>query len=274
MTLGWGSGLTQFTLAASLALVLGGTAVGIWFPPDLQVAYHPPAVAHALSAPVRRGSGEQSSARLEKALATLPPVLALRHAAFELGEGDLWREMRHNPIHGPSGTIGNTNMLASALFGPEKIAIPPFLRERRDGRESVLIVHVGNNLCGHDGIVHGGLVATLFDQYLYRHGVQNLDAGIAATAHLSVNYRAPVRANQFLVMKSTREEDSRKPHKVIIQGRLEDVNGNLLAEAKYVFFYRGKFVSLTCFTRGVFVTPKDAKNFFKPTAGSAAPPSA
>jgi acyl-coenzyme A thioesterase PaaI-like protein len=32
----------------------------------------------------------------------------------------------------------------------------------------VIIVHVGRGLCGHDGIVHGGLLATLLDEGLGR----------------------------------------------------------------------------------------------------------
>ncbi|KAH7101494.1 HotDog domain-containing protein [Auriculariales sp. MPI-PUGE-AT-0066] len=243
-------------LAATLALVLGGTAAGILFPPDLKVAYHPPQAQRSISSArsISHDASherEPSAAKLEKSLATLPAVLSLRHDAFERRETDIWRETRHHFTHGPSGTIGHTNMLASALYGPEKIAIPPLVRERVDGREGVVVLHVGNHLCGHDGIVHGGLVATMFDHYLYRFGVQNLDAKIAATAHLAVDYRAPVRANQFLVLKARREEDSRRPHKVCIIGRLEDANGKLLAEAK-----------------GIFVAPKNADRFLKPTAAS------
>jgi acyl-coenzyme A thioesterase PaaI-like protein len=60
------------------------------------------------------------------------------------------------------------NFTAGALRGPGKLAITPLVRVRWDERESVIIVHVGRGVCGHDGIVHGGLLATLLDEGLGR----------------------------------------------------------------------------------------------------------
>lgn len=64
----------------------------------------------------------------------------------------------------------------------------------------------------------------------------SMSGKVTATAHLSVDYRAPVRANQFLVLRlrreTTLEELARKPHKVTVVGRLEDANGKLLAESR------------------------------------------
>ena len=56
------------------------------------------------------------------------------------------------------------NFTAGALRGPGKLAFAPVVRVRKDESESVSILHVGRGLCGHDGIVHGGLLATLFDE--------------------------------------------------------------------------------------------------------------
>jgi acyl-coenzyme A thioesterase PaaI-like protein len=33
----------------------------------------------------------------------------------------------------------------------------------------LVILHVGRAMCGHDGIVHGGLLATIFDESLARN---------------------------------------------------------------------------------------------------------
>ena len=46
--------------------------------------------------------------------------------------------------------------------------MPPLVRARRDEGEAIVIIHVGRGLCGHDGIVHGGLLATLLDESLAR----------------------------------------------------------------------------------------------------------
>lgn len=60
------------------------------------------------------------------------------------------------------------NLSAGALRGPGKLALMPLVRARRDETEAVVITHVGRGLCGHDGIIHGGLLATLLDECLAR----------------------------------------------------------------------------------------------------------
>ena len=42
------------------------------------------------------------------------------------------------------------------------------VRARRDARECWIFIHVGRALCGHEGVVHGGLLATLLDESLAR----------------------------------------------------------------------------------------------------------
>ena len=60
------------------------------------------------------------------------------------------------------------NLSAGALRGPGKLALLPLVRVKKDDSEAITIVHVGRGLCGHDGIIHGGLLATLLDECLAR----------------------------------------------------------------------------------------------------------
>jgi len=60
------------------------------------------------------------------------------------------------------------SLTAGALRGPGKLAIAPLIRSRKDESEIIAFVHVGRGLCGHDGIIHGGLLATLLDETLAR----------------------------------------------------------------------------------------------------------
>lgn len=60
------------------------------------------------------------------------------------------------------------SLTAGALRGPGKLALHPLLRVRRDESESVAVMHLGRGLCGHDGIIHGGLIATVLDESLGR----------------------------------------------------------------------------------------------------------
>lgn len=67
----------------------------------------------------------------------------------------------------PKEELANS-LTAGALRGPGKLTLPPLVRARKDESEAVIIIHVGHGLCGHEGIVHGGLLATLLDESLGR----------------------------------------------------------------------------------------------------------
>ena len=49
------------------------------------------------------------------------------------------------------------------------LAVPPLAFVKNDESEAVLILHLGRSLCGHDGIIHGGMIATIFDEALGRN---------------------------------------------------------------------------------------------------------
>jgi hypothetical protein len=99
---------------------------------------------------------------LEEQLQNLP--ILLKHRATE--DPEAWYETR------PYRTIPEdrrVNILtAGALRGPGRLALLPLVRSRVDESEALVIVHVGRGLCAHDGIVHGGLLATLLDETLAR----------------------------------------------------------------------------------------------------------
>ncbi|OJA21350.1 hypothetical protein AZE42_10447 [Rhizopogon vesiculosus] len=121
----------------------------------------------------------------------------------------------------------------------EKLALPPLIRARRDESEAVLVVHVGRGLCGHDGIIHGGLLATILDESLARTAIINLPDKIDVTADLSINYRSPTFADQypasiqFIVVRISLVDKTGRKTKVT--GEVEDLKGNLLVEAHATF---------------------------------------
>ncbi len=103
-------------------------------------------------------------------------------------------------------------------------------------------------MCGHAGMVHGGLLATLMDEGMARCCFAALPNKICVTARLTVNYRAPTPAGGFVVLKA--EVLKVEGRKVWVQGRIETLGdgiepGKLLADAE-----------------GLFVEPKYAKVCF------------
>ena len=146
----------------ALATTLGTTTytVGAFFPPPL-LTYIAPRAAPAPPDPDLPES-QAYVAALEEQLQNLP--ILLKHRATE--DPEAWYETR------PYGTIPEdrrvNNLTAGALRGPGRLALLPLVRARVDESEALAIVHVGRGLCGHDGIVHGGLLATLLDETLAR----------------------------------------------------------------------------------------------------------
>jgi len=94
------------------------------------------------------------------------------------------------------------NLTGGTLIGPGKVAVPPFSWTEKSGKEFVQISHVGTDLCGHMGIIHGGFLATILDEGLGRCCFPVLPFNVGMTAKLEVNYKAPAMADQYLVLRA------------------------------------------------------------------------
>lgn len=68
-----------------------------------------------------------------------------------------------------SQSLSPHSLMATTLRSPSLIAIPPLAFARCDESAAVLIYHLGESLCGHEGIVHGGIIATILDDSLARN---------------------------------------------------------------------------------------------------------
>jgi acyl-coenzyme A thioesterase PaaI-like protein len=124
------------------------------------------------------------------------------------------------------------------LARPDGIAVPPMVFTTGDGKELVSITYLGEGVCGHATIVHGGLLATLMDEGLARTCFDALPHKIGFTASLKVDYRAPCKAKQFVVLKAHTTEV--KGRKAWVKGRIETApldgsDGKLLVEGEALF---------------------------------------
>lgn len=211
--------------AALLAVSVGSASyvAGSLYPPTtLQLINPPPAPpAPALGSE----EAEIYTIALEKKLQTLP-------LAAELRQRQDWYESR--PYQNYPEERRRHSLTSGTLRGPGKLAIPPLVFAKEDESEAIAIIHVGRSLCGHDGIVHGGLLATLLDETLARNALLNLPAKVGVTANLSVNYRAPARADQFIAIHT--RLDSVNGRKVTVSGTITSVETKeVLTEAKALF---------------------------------------
>jgi len=197
-------------------------------------ALYPPVLATYLSPRIGPPPPDPNSpesliytAALEKELDTLP-LLQLQRSQ---PDADEWYETRPYSQFPEDKRVNH--LTAGALRGPGKLALRPLIRAKKDESESWVFLHIGRGLCGHDGIVHGGLLATLLDETMARTALFNVPDRVVVTANLTINYRAPTRADQFIVIKTSVTE--LKGRKVSVSARVEDLEGEVLQEATSVF---------------------------------------
>ncbi|KAF5368026.1 hypothetical protein D9758_004339 [Tetrapyrgos nigripes] len=210
---------------AGLATVTAYTAGTIYPFPPLALLYPVPAPPP----PTDPTSPEYISHvdRIEREITSLPLLNSLRSQP----DADEWYESR--PYEKFPAERRPNHLTAGALRGPGRLAALPLCRAKYDETESYVFIHLGRGLCGHDGIIHGGLLATLLDETMARTAIMNLPERIGVTATLNISYRAPTKADQFVVMKiRLLDVQGRKAN---VAARVEDMKGTLLVEATGMF---------------------------------------
>ncbi|KAI8831248.1 HotDog domain-containing protein [Chytridium lagenaria] len=117
------------------------------------------------------------SSPLVKSLLTKPEleVVPFRPILTSLG-GDPLKE---------GNMLGSMNGMIEYAFG---------LYAKKD-KTLIKVTRLGENICGHPGIVHGGLISALFDDYMGALFLMNASGKYSGfTANLSVDYRVPMPA--------------------------------------------------------------------------------
>lgn len=100
-------------------------------------------------------------------------------------------------------------------------------RQRVTGR-----FRLGAEFQGGQGMIHGGIVATVLDEVMSK--VNGLLDELAVTAELKIDYLKPIRVGQELVVEGFLVK--REGRQLYHEGEIRDAQGALLARAK------GRFV--------------------------------
>ena len=197
---------------------------------------------------------------VERAMHELPLVKHLQAATYDarsssrqkkaVGVSDEQQQTKESAHYYSARPFSNMppeklehNLTGCTLRGSDGIAITPLVFSKTDkgaadlgGRvgDGFAIVHLGRNLSGFEGVVHGGMLATVFDEALARSAMYALPNNIGVTARLDINYRRPVRVDQFVVIESQIIESAGR--KAIVKAELRDVDSHtVLAVADAVF---------------------------------------
>jgi len=130
------------------------------------------------------------------------------------------------------------SLTAGTLLGPGRVEVPPLAFCEEGGKSMVAISYLGQDLCGHPGIIHGGFLATMLDEGLARCCFAALPNKVGMTANLNINYRAPAQANSYVVLRA--ETTKVEGRKAWVSGRIETLVGEgetpvVIAEATALF---------------------------------------
>ncbi|KAJ7106790.1 hypothetical protein C8R43DRAFT_1140438 [Mycena crocata] len=135
-------------------------ALGSLYPPTPISLLYPRPAPPPPADPTSPESPAYSSG-LEQKLQALPAL----QTQCTRADADEWQETRPH-ASSPEEVRGN-KLTTPALRG--KVALPPLARVKRDESTAHIFVHLGRGLCGHDAIVHGGLLATILNEVLARN---------------------------------------------------------------------------------------------------------
>lgn len=115
-------------------------------------------------------------------------------------------------------------LIDKALSTPGGIAIPPRFFYDPLRKETVGVYHLGMKLTGYPFIVHGGILATVMED-LMRESVKFVKSKEGEiTKDLSISYKFPTFANQFVVIRTTKVEEFGKNVKLNVE--VTDQSGN------------------------------------------------
>ncbi|CAF1328969.1 unnamed protein product [Adineta steineri] len=91
--------------------------------------------------------------------------------------------------------------------------------------------HLGASICGHKGIVHGGLTATMIDEV---SGAAAFSAiGPCFTANLNIDYKKPLLVPSWVLVRA--HVDRVEGRKAYINATVENGEGEIYAQAVVLF---------------------------------------
>jgi hypothetical protein len=169
----------NFSVATAVVCGLAGYGLALAWPPSLYKLAFPTPVEAAPASDSPEGKALIEG--LEQELQALPLVKQLREELLDetntslnstsltgeqVSKAKRWKEYR--PYANLPESKKRHSLTHFSLRGPGKFAIPPILFASHDEKECIAVMHVGEAMCGHNGIVHGGLLATILDEAVAR----------------------------------------------------------------------------------------------------------
>lgn len=155
-----------------------------------------------------------------------------------------WENLDRNVFDGKESNIQIKNqkeynvpsLTNHTLAQPGGVLIKPVIFHNTETDETATIVHMGYKLCGYPFIVHGGILATLLNETFKRNA--SLSSVTSSSLKedfkvesISINYKQPLFANQFFIVKTRLEKCNDGTKEVILRSIIESEAGKVLVES-------------------------------------------
>ncbi|CDK25842.1 unnamed protein product [Kuraishia capsulata CBS 1993] len=139
----------------------------------------------------------------------------------------------HTEEHKNAALLTGATLSGPGMIGEAPVVFSQYEGDPRapdmDHNELVCFYHLGSRLCGHPGLIHGGLLATLLDESLCRCAFPLFASGLGVTARLELDYLRPTPADGYVVLKA--QVLSKQGRKIRVKGVIESFEGEELVQA-------------------------------------------
>ncbi|OOF98830.1 hypothetical protein ASPCADRAFT_504392 [Aspergillus carbonarius ITEM 5010] len=194
----------------------------------------------------------------------LPPTpehLITTHPLFlRLRQNPKYKESR--PHLTMNASLRPNHFVAGTLSGTNKVSVPAYMftsvtkdstgsreGEARRRAKILSLFHIGPQLCGHPGYVHGGLLSVMLDETFARCVSDSFPSGLGMTANLNVDFRKPAVPDRVYVLKA---------ETVKVEGRKAWVEGEIRVMPEVGS--DGQEEVVVAEARALFVEPKFAES--------------
>lgn len=118
---------------------------------------------------------------------------------------------------------GDLELLSHVLAKPGGIFVKPVSFFSPEKKELITFIHLGYRLSGYPFLVHGGILATILNEVFkltstLGNGVDQFQRNINVK-HLSINYKSPCIANNFLTIRTKIKDES--TNGFVLEGTIE-----------------------------------------------------
>ncbi|KAI5968973.1 hypothetical protein CANMA_001969 [Candida margitis] len=202
----------------------------------------------------KQSSATLQALQLEYKLKNLPIYQKLAHPKnnhqwFKLSS---WENLDRNVLDNQDLSVKTQDeyheptLTNGTLSKPGGILIKPVTFHNIETDEGVSIIHAGYRLCGYPFIVHGGIIATLLNETFKRNASLSKDTTSNLkddfkVENLTINYKRPTLANQFLVIKTKTKpsEENDKKH-ILLESVIENESGKVLVKSQALLHDTGR----------------------------------